>query len=314
MQGVHAHGDVRQQRHDMHLGEVGRSRRAAIDDCRAEAVFGHRQSRVIRLHRDHRRQPHAVLAAGLVDADAERVLAVERDQRHVRQIGQLHATRLHARRRQQALGQDALHVDLGQRFVFQRGLSHRADDEAHIGLLQQERGDDLRRVQRLHMNLHLWIFFAEPGHRARQHVAAECKHGQHGEPIRCLTMAQIGGEALHFIELLEQLFDVREQRERFVGRRESSARTLEQRKAQLQLRMLQRAADGWLRDVDEPRSRAHAAGLHDGVEDFDVPQSHGRARSGCGSVIQMARITARLSLRARDVRFSSTHRRRRSRG
>ena len=50
------------------------------------------------------------------------------------------------------------------------------------------------------MDLHLWIFFAKPCHRARQHVAAECKHGQHREPVRCLTVAQIGRETLHFIE------------------------------------------------------------------------------------------------------------------
>ena len=52
------------------------------------------------------------------------------------------------------------------------------------------------------------------------------------------------------------------------------SRTLEQREAELDFGVLQRAADRRLRDVDEPGRRAHAAGEHDGVEDLDVAQAH----------------------------------------
>ncbi|MPM78234.1 hypothetical protein SDC9_125245 [bioreactor metagenome] len=69
---------------------------------------------MVGLHRDHGRQPHAMFATSLVDAQTERILAVQRHQRQVGQIGQLHAGLLDARAWQQALGHDALHVHLGQ--------------------------------------------------------------------------------------------------------------------------------------------------------------------------------------------------------
>ena len=88
-------------------------------------------------------------------------------------------------------------------------------------------------------------------------------------------MAQVVGQALDLVELLEQLLDVGEQRQRLIGGREPAACALEQRKAQLQLRVLQGAADGRLGDVDQPCGSADAAGLHDGIEDLDVAQAHG---------------------------------------
>jgi hypothetical protein len=40
--------------------------------------------------------------------------------------------------------------------------------------------------------------------------------------------------------------------------------------------VLQHLGDGRLRDVQQLRRAADRAGLHDGVEDLDVAQSHGR--------------------------------------
>ncbi|MPM78233.1 hypothetical protein SDC9_125244 [bioreactor metagenome] len=182
--------------------------------------------------------------------------------------------------------------------MLQRGLAHRADDVAHIGLLQHQRRDHLRRVQRLHMHLHLGIFLAKPGHGARQHITAEREHGEHGQPVRRLAMAQVDGQALHLVKLLEQLLDVRKQHLRLVGGHKASACALEQRKAQLQFGVLQRAADRWLRDVDEPRRSAHAAGLHDGVEDLDVAQAHGRAS------LLFLRVVLRVVLRGARQAFA----------
>jgi hypothetical protein len=63
-------------------------------------------------------------------------------------------------------------------------------------------------------------YSAEAGHGARQHFAAERKHRQHLQPVGRLAVAQIGRQALHLVQLLEQFLDVREQRQGLVRRRE----------------------------------------------------------------------------------------------
>jgi hypothetical protein len=103
--------------------------------------------------------------------------------------------------------------------VLQRRLAHRADDKAHIGLLQQQGRHHLGRVQACTFTCTCG-YSAEAGHGARQHFAAERKHRQHLQPVGRLAVAQIGRQALHLVELLEQFLDVREQRQGLVRRRE----------------------------------------------------------------------------------------------
>lgn len=160
-----------------------------------------------------------------------------------------------------------------------------AEDKTHVGLLQQQRRHDLRRVQRFHRDRIARVLLAEGLERARQHLVAQRQHAQDAQLAGVAARAQVGREALHLVELRKQPLDVRIQRERLGGRCEPALGALEQRKAQLQFGMLQGAAHRRLRDVDEPRRRAHAAREHDRVENFDVAQAHGRLsclRSCCG--------------------------------
>jgi hypothetical protein len=60
----------------------------------------------------------------------------------------------------------------------------------------------------------------EARHGARQHLAAEREHRQHIEPVGRLAVAQVGGQALHLVELLEQLLDMRKQGQCLIGRRQ----------------------------------------------------------------------------------------------
>jgi hypothetical protein len=118
------------------------------------------------------------------------------------------------------------------------------------------------------------VFLPEQAHGPRHDLVTQGQHGQHLQFMLAAPGAQVGRQALHLVELLEQALDVRVQRLRLQRGPQSPTHALEQREAQLQLGVLQRAADGRLGDVDHARSRADAAGEHDGVEDLDVAQAH----------------------------------------
>ncbi len=167
-------------------------------------------------------------------------------------------------------------------------MHHRAEDEAHVGLAQQQRRHDLRRVQRLDPHRDRRMLLAEDVQRARQHLVAERQHRQDAQLAHVLRGTQVLGQALHLVELAEEPLDVRVQGQRLVGGHQPAPGALEQRKPQLQLGMLQRAADRRLGDVDQPCRGADAAGEHDRVEDLDVAQPHGRTRCRSGRGVRDA--------------------------
>ena len=134
--------------------------------------------------------------------------------------------------------------------------------------------------------MHVRVLLAKPCDGVGHYLAAECKHGQHLQSVCHFAVSQAGGQTLDFTELLVELFDMGEQGCGFVGGREASAHTLEQRKAQLQFCMLQRAADGRLCDVQQPCGGTDAAGLHHSMKDFNVFEAHGMGvrQGGAGSL------------------------------
>jgi len=122
----------------MDLAPVGGGGCAAIHNGDAQAVFGHGQRRMVGLHRHYRRQAHPMFAAGLVDAHAQRVFHVERDDGQFGQCFDGHAMSGHLGGCDQALGDEAVHVHIGQRFALQRRQQARTDHKTHIGFLQQQ--------------------------------------------------------------------------------------------------------------------------------------------------------------------------------
>ncbi|MDT4845678.1 hypothetical protein FQZ97_796720 [compost metagenome] len=161
-----------------------------------------------------------------------------------------------------------------QLFLRQRGVGNGAEDVTHIGLLQHQRRDDLRRVQRLVVHHHGRMFLAEQAHGPGKYLVAQRQHGEHTQLALAAPGLEAGREALHIFELVEEAFDVRIKRLRLHRRPQPPALALEELEAELQLGVLQRAADGRLRDVDHAGRRTHAAGEHDGVENFDVSEAH----------------------------------------
>jgi hypothetical protein len=139
-----------------------------------------------------------------------------------------------------------------------------------------------------HGNRHVSVFDLEKLDCMGQDLVAERQHRQDAKFPGALPCLEIGSQALHFIELGKQPFNVRVQRERFGSRRQPALAALEKGKTQLQLGMLQDAADSRLGDIDQAGRPADAAGEHDRVENFDVAQAHGWFRGACsGGMVQV---------------------------
>ena len=154
-------------------------------------------------------------------------------------------------------------------------MHHGAEHKTDVGLLQSQCRHNLRRVQSLDRDGHVGMLDSKQLDGVRQNFIAERQYGQYAKFLGIATRFQVDREALHFIKLRKQAFDVRVQRKRFRRRGQPALGPLEQGETQLQLRMLQDAAYRGLGDIDQARSSAHTAGKHDGVEDFNVAQAHG---------------------------------------
>ena len=85
---------------------------------------------------------------------------------------------------------------------------------------------------------------------------------------------QAGGQAADALQVAVQLLGLGEQAVRFRLRIQLAAHALEQRHAELQLGVLQHFRHRGLRDVEHLGGAADGADLHDGVEHFDVTQTH----------------------------------------
>jgi hypothetical protein len=114
--------------------------------------------------------------------------------------------------------------------------------------------------------------------RQRQGLGQQVHPSEGDADALGLAGAQVGGQAAHAQQVAVQPVHFGEQavclrrRVQLAGVRSNSG-------MQLQLAVLQHLGDGRLRDVQQLGAPADRAGLHDGVEDLDVAQSHWRTTS-----------------------------------
>ena len=132
-------------------------------------------------------------------------------------------------------------------------MGRRAEHETHIGLLQGQRRDDLRRVQRLHRDGYCRILEAKALDRLRQNFMAQRHDGQNTQLPAVAAGFGVASQTLNFIELGKQPLDRWVRDQRFRGCAQAVPAALQQCKVRLQFGMLQQPVDGRMGHIDQPR-------------------------------------------------------------
>ena len=149
-------------------------------------------------------------------------------------------------------------------------------NNADVPLLQRDRARDVVGMGGADGQRQVRMLAAKYPERIGQRLHRERRDDEH--PQHCLlARAQSGGQPPHGLELRHEQLHFGVERLRLVRGNETALVAGEQCIAQLQLRMLKRLRHRRLRHVQQPGRGAHGAGEHDGVEDLDVLEPHGRS-------------------------------------
>ena len=141
--------NIRPQLQHADFGGVGGKCCPSVHDRDAEAMMRHGQRRVIDLHLDDAGQADLVVVAGLRDDQSDRIGAVDLDHRKFSQVAKRHPSGLLHGARRQAVRHDADQPAVGEMGPRQDRVLLGGKGEPDVGGAQQQRGDDLGRMQRL---------------------------------------------------------------------------------------------------------------------------------------------------------------------
>ncbi len=154
-------------------------------------------------------------------------------------------------------------------------MLHRLQRQPQIGFAHQQRLDDFRGV----LGGELARRIGEVLPPALQCLGDQ-RLGQRrraDQPQRPLfAPAKVAGEASESLQIGRQALAFLLQDSRFGGGLKLAAHATEQRETQLLFGMLENLARRRLRDMQQLGRRGQAAGLQDGLEEFDMTKAHGQ--------------------------------------
>ena len=97
----------------------------------------------------------------------------------------------------------------------QRRVRHRTQQKPYVSLLQGQRRHDLGRMQGFDRDGNIGVLDAKQLDRVRQDFVAQGQHCQYAQLFDTTARLEVGGQALHFIELGKQAFNMRVEGQRF---------------------------------------------------------------------------------------------------
>jgi len=150
----------------------------------------------------------------------------------------------------------------------------RVEAQGKVHAAGEQRFDHLVLMQRAHLDIDARITSQMLFQHQRQEFMADGRKGRQPH-LPALTLAQVDRDTLELVQLAVDQGGLFEQHTRLGCRCQRAPGPDEQFVAQLQFGMPDGFADRRGRDADQPRGRTHVAGLHDGLEDFELPEVHG---------------------------------------
>jgi hypothetical protein len=165
-------------------------------------------------------------------------------------------------------------------------MIHRRAGDGQVRLFGHQPPDDLSGGKRLEIDPGSRRLLTQSGDGLRHHLQRRIGAAEHAQRT-VAPEAKMGRHVLHMLHAAIDALDFGMQRAGLARGPHPTGAAFEQRHTQLDFQMPDEPADARLRDMQQARRAGDAAGLHHGLEHFDLAQIHAMAWRRAPSVSLM---------------------------